>query len=164
MKHVRVLVGAAVAVLAGSLLGVVPADAAPPTTETVEYDDTFTDTEACDFDVEVSFAGTLLITTFYDRAGEPVRLQIKGEDRGTATNPLNGKTASGRDNWLETVDLRTGTYTIRGLYVRLNVPGHGVVLLDVGYAEFDGDGNLVQLSGPHQAFVGDFAALCAALA
>lgn len=164
MKPVRALVAALIAALVTSLLGVVPANAARPETFTVEFADTFTDTEACDFDLEVSFVGTLRITEFYDESGNLERIQIKGEDHGTATNPQNGKTASGRDNWLETVDLRTGTYTIRGLYVRLNVPGHGVVLLDVGYAEFDGDGELVKLSGPHQAFEGDFAALCAALA
>ncbi|HSK26430.1 MAG TPA: hypothetical protein VK894_05915 [Jiangellales bacterium] len=162
MKHARVLVGAAIAALVTSLLAVIPAEAARPVTYTEEFSDVFTDTESCEFDVEVSFAGTLRITEFYDGTGNLVRVQIKGEDHGTAT--ANGKTASGRDNWLETFDAGTGTSTIRGLYIRFNIPGHGVVLLDVGYAEFDGDGVLVQLSGPHQAFEGDFEALCAALA
>ncbi|HSK56000.1 MAG TPA: hypothetical protein VK908_12145 [Jiangellales bacterium] len=164
MKPVRALVAALIAALVTSLLGVVPANASQPVTFTIEFDDTFTDTEACDFPIEVSFVGSLRITEFSDRSGELVRVQVKGTDYGTATNRQSGKTASGRDNWLETFDARTGTSTIRGLYIRLNVPGHGVVLLDVGYAEFDGDGVLVQLSGPHQAFEGEFEALCAALA
>ena len=163
MKPVRALVAALIAALVTSLLGVVPANASQPVTFTVEFDDHFVDTEICDFDVEVRFVGTLRITEFYDRAGNLVRVQIKGKDLGTATNVETGKTASGVDNWLETIDPTKDVGVIRGLVFHLNVPGHGIVLIDAGYIAFQGD-EVVRVAGPHQVFEGEFEALCAALA
>jgi hypothetical protein len=163
MKPVHTLVAAIVAAVVTSLLAVIPADAAQPVTFTEEFANEFTDTENCDFDVALSFVGTLRITEFYDRSGNLVRIQSKGEDFGTATNVENDKTASGVDNWLETIDPTKDVGVIRGLFFHLNVPGHGIVLIDAGYIAFQG-GEVGRVAGPHQVFEGDFEALCAALA
>jgi hypothetical protein len=163
MKPVRVLVAAMTVALATSLLALTPANASQPVTFTVEFDDHFVDTEICDFDVELRFVGTLRITEFYDLAGNLVRVQIKGKDLGTATNVETGKTASGVDNWLETIDPTKDVGVIRGLFFHLNVPGHGIVLIDAGYIAFQGD-EVVRVAGPHQVFEEDYEALCAALA
>ncbi len=82
---------------------------------------------------------------------------------GTATNPLNGKTATGVDNWLEVFDVGSEEFSIRGLVFHFNFPGAGVVLIDAGILTFDADDNVILVGGPHQVFEGDFEALCAAL-
>jgi hypothetical protein len=155
-------------VLAGVLLVLFviasPAAAVKPQPFFEEFEDSFTDTESCSFPVEVRFVGTIRGLEFFDREGNLVRVQAHGKDVGTATNPANGKTASGVDNWLDVFDVESGEFATLGLFFHLNVPGAGVVLLDAGHIRFDADGNVVHLAGPHQVFEGDFAALCAALA
>lgn len=46
----------------------------------------------------------------------------------------------------------------------VNVPGAGIVLIDAGRVVFDeATGEVIVVSGPHQALEGDFSAICAAL-
>ena len=140
------------------------AGAVAPVRETIPYENAFTDTESCAFPIEVSFVGEIRVTSFFDRSGELVRVQVQGSDVAAATNPANGKTARGVDRWLEIDNRRTGEYTIVGLYYHLNFPGAGIVLHESGKITFDSEGNVVHLAGPHDVFEGDFSRLCAALA
>jgi hypothetical protein len=152
------LAGAIVALMSAS-----PVAAIQPERFFVEFDDQFTDTEACGFPIEVRLVGSFSGSLFFDKEGNLVRVQAHGEDVGTVTNPANGKTATGVDHWLERFDVESGEFAILGLFFHLNVPGHGIVLLDAGHIRFDANGEVLHLAGPHQAFVGDFSALCAAL-
>lgn len=160
----RRLIVALVAALVASLALAATAGAGKPQQFSFSFEDSFVDTQSCSFPVEVSFVGTISGLEFFDKSGNLVRVQAKGKDVGTVTNPANGKTASGVDNWLETFDVASGEYAIRGLYFHLNFPGAGIVLLDAGHIRFDANGDVIHLAGPHQAFQGDFAAMCAALA
>jgi hypothetical protein len=50
------------------------------------------------------------------------------------------------------------------LVFHVNVPGAGIVLIDAGRVVFDeATGEVIVVSGPHQALEGDFSAICAAL-
>jgi hypothetical protein len=52
-----------------------------------------------------------------------------------------------------------------GVIYKVTVPGAGAVFLDVGRIVTNQDGDIIAFrAGPHQAFDGDFAGLCAALA
>jgi hypothetical protein len=141
-----------------------PASAVKPQPFFEEFEDVFTDTESCDFPIDVSFVGSLSGLEFFDRDGNLVRVQAHGSDVGTITNPANGKAATGVDHWLEVFDVESGESAILGLFFHLNFPGAGVVLIDAGHIRFDADGNVVHLAGPHQAFEGDLEEVCAALA
>jgi hypothetical protein len=147
-----------------SIAGAPAAGAVPPERFTEEFEDQFTDTESCDFPIDLRFVGSIDFTLFFDREGNLVRVQGVGSDVGTVTNPANGKTARGVDHWLEVEDVQSGEFAVLGLFFHLNFPGAGVVLLDAENIMFDAEGNVIHLAGPHQAFEEDFSALCAALA
>jgi hypothetical protein len=152
------------AALVASAAGAPTAGAVPPERFTIEFEDQFTDTEACGFPIDFRFVGSIRFTEFFDREGNLVRVQGVGSDVGTATNPTNGKTATGVDHWLQVEDVRSGEFAILGLFFHLNFPGAGIVLHDAGNITFDAEGNVIHLAGPHQTFEEDFSALCAALA
>jgi len=147
-----------------SVVGASVAGAVAPERFTEEFEDQFTDTESCDFPIDLHFMGSIDFTLFFDSAGNLIRVQGVGSDVGTATNPANGKTAMGVDHWLEVEDVESGEFAVLGLFFHLNFPGAGIVLIDAGNATFDAEGNLIHLGGPHQALEGDFSALCEALA
>jgi hypothetical protein len=153
--------------LAGVLASVAGAPAAaavPPERFTEEFEDQFTDSESCDFPIDLSFSGSIDFTLFFDGEGNVVRVQGIGSDVGTATNPANGKTATGVDHWLEVESAESGEFAVLGLFFHLNFPGAGIVLIDAGNVTFDAEGNPIHLAGPHQVFEGDFSELCEALA
>lgn len=142
-----------------------PAAAAlPPERSWVAFDDAFTDDETCAFPIEVRFVGRLEITTFFDRHGDVVRVQMRGSDVGTAKNPVNGKTARGVDHYMVVERVKAGTTATVGLFVHMNFPGAGIVLIDVGNVVVDAEGNVVHSGGRHDLMTGNFGGLCAALA
>lgn len=148
----------------GSVLGAPRAFGAPGETFSEEFAEVFTSKKECGFKVEFSFVGSVTVTEFLDAEGNVTRLLLHGEDVGSATNPANGKTATGDDHWLERHDVETGEMAIIGLFFHLNFGGAGIVVIDAGKVVFDADGNVIFLAGPHQVLEGDFAALCEALA
>ncbi len=146
-----------------TVLAASPAGAVPPERFTDEFADEFTETAICGFPIDISFVGSVRGTEFFDRAGNLVSVQVHGEDVGTITNPANGKTAGGVDHWLETIDVVGDEFAILGLFFHLNSRrGHRAARRR--HIRFDANGESIHLAGPHQAFEGDFAALCAALA
>jgi hypothetical protein len=145
----------------------VPAAAVSPTTETFEYVDEFVDEESCDFPVEVSFVGGGTERTFYNEDGTVKKVIVSLSDEGTFTNPETGASVSGDNAWTVVIDFEDGEPTTEsyfGLVFHFNVPGGGIVLIDAGRVVFDvATGEVIVVSGPHQALEGDFSALCAAL-
>jgi hypothetical protein len=140
------------------------AAAVPPERSWVAFDDMFTDDETCAFPLDVRFVGRLEITTFFDRHGDVVRVQMHGSDIGTATNAVNGKTARGVDHYMVVERVMAGTTATVGLFVHMNFPGAGIVLIDVGNVVVDADGNILHAAGRHDLVTGNFSGLCAALA
>jgi len=164
MKRMLTTTVLVLAGLVASVAGAPAAAAMPPERFTVESDDQFTDTESCGFPFDVRFVGSIDVTLFFDNDGNLIRVQGVGSDVATATNPANGKTATGVDHWLEVENVESGESAVLGLFLHLNFPGAGIVLIEAGNITFDAEDNVIHLAGPHQVFAGDFSALCEALA
>ncbi len=83
-------------------------------------------------------------TTYFDKAGNPTRIQIHGQYRGTLTNSVTGAyLVDAPDPILAVIDLRNETFALKGLHYRITVPGQGIVVLDAGTATFYADGTIV---------------------
>jgi hypothetical protein len=104
--------------------------------------------------------------TYFDRAGDPIRIVIHWEHHSNDTNSVTGLTLHEHGHFTETIDLLSGTDTITGNQEIANRPGTGVVVQDVGKVVYDADGNLVFFAGGRQhseVLLGD-QVLCDALA
>lgn len=121
------------------------------------------DSTSCDFPFLEEFEGRVTITTFFDNAGNPIRVKLHLPFHGTLTNEATGTSVSAAQDLTVFEDLEAGTTTFVGVRFRVNFPGLGHVLLDVGRAVFDADGNVIFEAGPHQVINEDFEEFCAAL-
>jgi hypothetical protein len=141
--------------------------AAKPTVEHIVEDEPFVfDCGEYGYDFAIRFDAVqeLTIRTFYDRHGNPVRLQVHGHYRGTITNLGTGFSVFDRGNYMVTIDLNGEKETVVGLFYNLVVPGVGPIFQQIGRVVFDYANQTVTHSGPNDFFEGDsFAALCAAM-
>jgi hypothetical protein len=104
-------------------------------------------------------------TQLTDKRGTVVKIveQVYGTD--TFTNSVTGKAYTGRYHNTVLIDPASGLGANSGIIFRLTVPGAGAVFLDVGRIVANQAGTVITFeAGPHQAFDGDIAGLCAALA
>jgi hypothetical protein len=101
--------------------------AAPPESETILIDETFTDTELCDFPVITHVEGRLKVITHLDQAGNLVFDSALPSIRVTVTNPDTGKTLRdadvGLDKFTPTPD-GGGVVLSTGIHFRI-LPEHG---------------------------------------
>jgi hypothetical protein len=127
----------------------VPAGAQPPARQTVTDSGTFVIAECpAGYDVVIAWNNTIRMTTFYDAAGEVVRVVSHVDGNGTISNSVTGYTLEGSSPTTETTWMRpqnpgldSGDKVIVGLYFKNTVPGEGIVLLDAGRVVFDAAGN-----------------------
>jgi hypothetical protein len=162
-------VGALVALLA--LLALArPATAAPPVVETFHDEASGAFQEPCPNGVTLLFTRIedVRVTTYFDQAGNPIRLKIKVDVDGEVTNPETGQSVENVAHTTIFEDLVAGTVVQVGLVFKATVPGVGVVLHDVGRVVSDAAGNLIFEAGPHDVLntAGDHAVrtnFCAAL-
>jgi hypothetical protein len=158
-------------VLAASLsgVGVASAQSAASTTHTFVYlDESFTDTELCGFQLNFQLQGKFQLTDFFDASGTLVKEISAGPSTFTLTNPANGKTATTTSTWANITtfnpDGSINTVTQSGLIANFVLPGVGTIVMDVGTVQFDSEGNIVFVRGPHQLLMGDIEGFCDALA
>jgi hypothetical protein len=105
-----------------------------------------------------------LIITFFDQAGNAVRVQVHIAYEGVVTNPETGQSVKDPAHATRFIDLTDGTHGPVGLYYSTTVPGVGVVFHDVGRLVRDADNNILFEAGPHDVLHGnDVALFCAAL-
>jgi hypothetical protein len=109
--------------------------------------------------LERSYAGTL--TTFFDRNGEPIRIQFVARLIGSLSSD-DGRVIDLSGSVLVVIDLVAGTFTFDGNVFFGNEPGQGVVLQDTGKF-LVGDGGEFLVAGPHDAIETDGAIFCLAL-
>jgi hypothetical protein len=165
------LLPASLAAVAFALLTLpVAVSAAPPVVETFHNEGSFTFAAPCPNGVTLvgTFTEDVRVTTFFDRAGNPVRLQIKVNQSGAATNPETNESVENPIHQTITEDLVEGTVTQVGLIFKATVPGVGVVFHDVGRVVVDAEDNVIFEAGPHDVLntAGDHvvrANFCAAL-
>ena len=104
--------------------------------------------------------------TYFDSAGNPIRIVIHAEHTSNDTNSVTGLTLHEHGTFTETIDLLTGTDTITGIQEIANRPGTGIVVQDVGRVVKDADDNVIFFAGGRkhsELFLGD-QVLCDALA
>jgi hypothetical protein len=101
--------------------------AAPPESETILVDVTFTDTEVCDFPVTTHIEGRIKFTTHFDQAGNLTFDSAMPSLRFTVTNPETGKAVRdadvGLDKFTPTPD-GGGIVLSTGIHSRI-LPEHG---------------------------------------
>jgi len=142
---------------------VVPASADQPDKITFTVEITQVDNTSCDFPFLEEFEGRITITTYFDSGGDPIRVMLHLPFDGTLTNQETGTSVSATQDLIVVEDLEAGTTTFVGVRFRVNFPGLGHVLLDVGKIVFDADGNVIFEAGPHQVINEDFEAFCEVL-
>jgi hypothetical protein len=166
MRHsFRFLVACALACGFALFLSTSPASATAPQVEESQFvtvHELFAD--CGDFQIYADGAGSVRITTYFNREGDPIRVHLQGLYNGTLTNSVTGKSildSPSRAN--ATFDLIAGTQTNVGAYWTVTVPGVGAVLIQAGRLVFDGDGPPVFIAGPNLPPDETIAVLCDAL-
>lgn len=160
--------GARRSALVGALLivsmftGATSASAEPPTRFADSDSGSVPLLDCGTFQVFDQFTLNLRGTEYYDKDGNPIRLDFHVWGTDTLYNPTNGKSFSGTFSHRESIELESGDLRVSGIAFRIAVPGEGAVVLDVGRVVFDSNG-VVSVAGPHQLLAGDIEGVCAAL-
>ena len=135
-------------------LPLMSAGATQPVVETFHNEGSGAFSGPCPNGVTLLFAFTedVRVTTFFDEAGNPVRLQGKVDAVMVVTNPATGESVRSPAHTTFFEDLVDGTVAQVGLVISATVPGVGVVFHDVGRIVSDAEGNLIFEAGPHDVF------------
>lgn len=103
-----------------------------------------------DFIVIANGEGSVRLTTFFDRDGNPDHLIFQGRYNGTLTNSVTGASISDSPSVANIfVDLVANTQTNIGAFYNVTIPGHGAVLFEAGRIVFAGQGEPVFIAGQH---------------
>jgi hypothetical protein len=127
------------------------AEAKQPLINKSHFNTSFENPGCGDFTAEIDLDVKSTETTFFDAAGNPVRLRVSIRFDGTITNVENSKFLISRNPFIQTFDLLTGESTIVGLNFRVQVPNGPTVAIGAGKIIFDASGNIIFQAGP-QAF------------
>jgi len=124
----------------------------------------FDGVQSCDGFQNV-FSGeiSLRVTTYFDAAESPSRVQIHATGEEIDVNSITGKSISIRGNWLIKIDLVSGTFTLAGQFIMSNEPGQGNAIHSTGRLVFDADDNAVFSAGPHEVLETNGEIFCTAL-
>ena len=138
-------------VLALVVVGGLPASAKAPTKEVIRDAGWFTLPDiACDgFTLtEEMDSEYIRVTTWYDRAGTPIKESIRANFFGTITNSASENTYRDHASFTETYDLVNGTTTVSGQSYHYIVKGQGQVFAEVGHkVTVDATGVIVHQGG-----------------
>jgi hypothetical protein len=115
---------------------------------------------------EVMDSESVQVTTFFDHAGDPVKIATRANFFGTITNSATHETFPDHASFTETVNIPAGTTTVNGVSYHYIVGGHGQVYAEIGHkisvtstAEVTFQGGQADLASDP-----DLATLCVALA
>jgi hypothetical protein len=156
---------AALLLVVGILITFAPAtDAVPPDRFTTLMEGRFVIAKCLGFDVVDQFFIDVDTTLFFDQDGNvtEVHLMIRGTD--SYVNTVTGRTITMPSSFMVHFDPETLLNMSTGLQYRLQMPGLGNILLDVGRTVFDlNTGEFLVLDGPHQVAEGDTSGICLGL-
>ena len=117
-----------------------------------------------DFAIVDDGSGSARVTTYFDALGNPNRVTMHAEYRGTLTNSVSGYSLDdGPSVAFVSVNLVARTEMHVGTFFNVTVPGAGNVYFDAGRLVYDGNGIPIFLAGQHHAPEETLAILCAAL-
>ena len=153
-----------------SLALVAPASATPPDFETVTIDITAYPELAlaqCGFPVENHLVATLKVSMHVLQNGTFIEIDRVVDATVTFTNLATGKAYTSLSPApiiyrIEADGTVSGAWN--GLISKVTLPGHGMLIMEIGRLVFDADGNIVFEAGGHEGFLGgDVQGLCIAL-
>jgi hypothetical protein len=108
--------------------------------------------------------GTLRETLYFDNDGAPARLHVQARYAGTLTNSATGKAVTDATDAIHVfADLQRQTETYVGVFFNVNVPGEGVVALEVGRYVVESGADVSFIKGQFQVSEGGLPVLCSAL-
>jgi hypothetical protein len=118
-----------------------------------------------DFTVTSEFQVSRSIVQYYDQSGALLREVRHIFFTGTQTNDATGTWLPVDGNFHQVFNFVDGTFTTTGSGRHVTLPGSGIVLHDSGRIVINmADESALFLAGPHQDLLGDYTAMCAALA
>ncbi len=132
----RVLIGGLLA-----LVSVTVVSAAAPTRETQDFSGVFVipgTVSGCGFDITVTQTGTGYITSYYDQAGNLVRVLMRSPRLQLAFT-ANGHTYTSISPAAVHIDVVNNTATFTGLQGRIIIPKQGLVGAATGKVVLSGD-------------------------
>jgi hypothetical protein len=152
---------AAAAVIAS--LAVPVAQAAAPEKTTDVISGTFL-LEDCGGGVTLMETFDLRLTTtlFFDRGGNPIRIDYKYDVLGIITNSSSGNTYRDVSHFSDTITVAEHP-TFTGVVHHIIVPGTGLVVAEVGKLTFDGNGHVIFEAGQHMLADGTAPDYCSVL-
>jgi hypothetical protein len=140
-----------------------PASAAAP----VRTEDSFQFSDTIDCGTfNDNFTDFFVITefTFFDNSGAVSSVVDHIDHVSDDVNSVTGLALHEHDDFMTIFDPTAGTVTLDGALVRMNRPGQGIVIQDVGRLVFDADFHMIFVAGHHQALQEGDRAFCDALA
>jgi hypothetical protein len=146
-----------------TLTSVTTVFAAKPFVETFRNEGSFVAADCGTFLALEDFVEDVTVTTFFDNAGNPIRVQVHVNFNGIITNSVTGQTLRDPGHHTIIIDLEEGTTTFAGMVFAITVPGKGIAVLDAGKVVFDAEVNVIFVGGPHQFLEEGPALICAAL-
>jgi hypothetical protein len=82
---------------------------------------------------EVMDSESVTVTTFFDKAGDPVKVATRANFFGTITNSATGETFRDHASFTETENIPKGTTTVNGVSYHYIVGGQGEVYAEMGH-------------------------------
>jgi hypothetical protein len=114
---------------------------------------------------ETSFSDRVQVTTYFNAAGDPVRVRVHTQFHGVLTNLATGKTIRDHGAFTNTFNFTQGTLTQTGITFHYTLPHEGLQLADNGRIVFDLETGEVLSAAGHRDNVGqDLTAICPLLA
>ena len=165
MNVLRFRLFRACAALLMALLPVTTAFAAKPEVFTIHEEGSF-EIDCGSFVAVEEFEQDIRVTTFFNDAGDPVRVQVHFNYSGVITNPVTGNSFRDPGHFTLIQDLEAGTQAFVGVVFAITVPGEGIAVRDAGRLVFLGEGlpeNVIFEGGSHQTLYEGQAVICAAL-
>jgi hypothetical protein len=151
------------------ILAAIPAYAKAPVIEVFVDEGLFTlpDIPCGSFTLtEVMDSESVQVTTFFNSAGDPVKVATRANFFGTITNTATGDTFRDHASFTETVDIPAGTTTVNGVSYHYMVGGKGQVYAEIGHKiSVTATGEVIFQGGQADlASDPDLATLCVSLA
>jgi hypothetical protein len=113
---------------------------------------------------ETSFTDRLAVTTYFNAAGDPVKVRLHLQFSGVLTNLSSGKTLRDHAAWTGTFNFAEGTVTTTGVVFHYKVPRVGM-LRENGRIVVDLEtGEVLSASGPHDFTGQGLSVICPLLA
>ena len=75
----------------------------------------------------------ITVTTFFNEAGDPIKIATRANFFGTITNTVSGRTFRDHASFTETMNVPEGTTTVNGISYHYIVGGKGQVYAEVGH-------------------------------